>query len=70
MASLTELVEKHGLPVKVCCDISGYPPFTILEQTGDTDGVAIYKIKYESGKISNYVIGRCPSCDDYHHVKE
>ena len=52
-----ELVEQHGLPVRVSCGKEGYPPFTVIKRISENE----FRAEYGSGKT--FVLNDC--LDDY-----
>lgn len=48
MATLRELVDRHGLPLRVRGpqNNSSYPPFTIISETGQGE----FRVRYDDGR--------------------
>lgn len=63
MATISELVAHHGLPIRVGCGQQGYPPFTIVEKTGERK----FRVRYDDGKEG--VVWECDWLSDYNLIE-
>ena len=64
---IREIVQQHGIPVKVSCGKSGYPPFAVVKQLSEETFLCRYDA--DNGKdAKEFTLRDC--LDDYHIVEE
>lgn len=63
MATMHELVVRHGLPIRIQCDRPGYPPFTIVGREGERT----FRVRYDDG-VEGYTC-ECDWFSDYYVVE-
>ena len=60
--NLGQIVEEHGVPVKVSCGKPSYPPFTVIRDLGQ----GWFEVEYGSGETSR--VCDCKHINDYEVV--
>lgn len=59
---ISELVEQHGVPIRVTCNQRGHPPFQVLERLDNDE----FRVEYPDG--TEGVVTNC--LGDYELIQE